>query len=450
MGQAFLLALFVIDKEDAESRTGVFMIDASKGYIKDGNKNRLREQDIHEIVDAFNNQIEVPRYSRMVPITEISNPKNDYNLNISRYIDSQEEEDLQDIEAHLLGGIPAKDVEDLAAYWSVCPSLKEALFTPSERPEYFNLKVKKTNIKSTIFENSEFTGYSKKVESTFNGWQEEIKSLLNNLQIGSKPKELITILSEKLISSFGKNALIDKYDVYQKLMDYWFETMQDDAYLISTNGWKAELNVTKNSKGKDTEWTCDLIPKKVLIAKFFVKAQETINDLMVEAETIGQQMETLKEENTGEDDLFAEVKNDADKIAKPDLIKRIRNINAKSEFVDELKVLEEYLGLIQKNAEINSKIKSVELDLDKKLQIKCKNLTLEETKSLVVEDKWLKSMHDSVKNEVERISQKLAGRIKELAERYESPMPKLTKEVEEHSKNVDNHLRNMGFEWVCQ
>ena len=105
-GTGIPACIVVLDKEGANARKGIFMIDASKGFIKDGNKNRLREQDIHKIVDTFTRQAELPRYSRLVPVAEISDPKNDYNLNLPRYIDSTEPEDLQDIDGHLRGGIP--------------------------------------------------------------------------------------------------------------------------------------------------------------------------------------------------------------------------------------------------------------------------------------------------------------------------------------------------------
>jgi type I restriction enzyme M protein len=106
------------------------MIDASKGYIKDGNKNRLRAQDMHRIVDTFHRQLEQPRYSRMVPVAEIE--ANDFNLNLPRYIDTSEPEDLQDIEAHLKGGIPDRDLDALAAYWQVLPGVRALLF--ADRP----------------------------------------------------------------------------------------------------------------------------------------------------------------------------------------------------------------------------------------------------------------------------------------------------------------------------
>src|ERR1700752_2906013 len=102
--------------------------------MKDGPKNRLRAQDIHKIVDVFNKRLEVSKYSRMVPFDEIE--KNEFNLNLPRYIDSQTPEDIQDIDAHLRGGIPAADVDAFSSYWAVCPGLRQTLFKPS-RPGYF-------------------------------------------------------------------------------------------------------------------------------------------------------------------------------------------------------------------------------------------------------------------------------------------------------------------------
>jgi type I restriction enzyme M protein len=446
-GTGIPACIIVLDKENADGRKGIFMIDASKGCFKDGNKNRLRAQDIHKIVDVFNKQIEVPKYSRMVPVLETSDQKNDYNLNIPRYIDSQEEEDLQDIEAHLQGDIPDKDVNDLSTYWNVCPSLKDMLFAPSNRKGYSVLRAEQSKIKTTISENPEFVRYSEKTDKVFKEWLSVILPILKNIRIGSKPKELISGLSENILSAFSKDELIDKYDVYQHLMDYWFETMQDDVYLIAVNGWRVEINVLKNKKGKETGWDCDLIPKMIVIGKYFPKEQEAIDKLSAEIENIAQQMQTLEEENSGEDDLFAEARSNAGKITKGEITKRIREIKGKPEFADELKVLQEYLNFIEKEVEINGKVKDAGADLDKKLLAKYKDLKEDEIKTLVVEDKWMKFLYGSVESEMERISQKLSGRIKELAERYETPLPKLANEVEERSRNVDNHLKNMGFIW---
>jgi type I restriction enzyme M protein len=129
-GTGIPACIILLDKENAQARKGIFMIDASKGFRKDGPKNRFREQDTHRIVDTFTRQVEIPGYSRMVPVAEISDAKNDYNLNLPRYIDSTEREDLQDIDAHLRGGILERDLDALARYWQVIPSVRAVLFKP--------------------------------------------------------------------------------------------------------------------------------------------------------------------------------------------------------------------------------------------------------------------------------------------------------------------------------
>ena len=242
-GTGIPACIIVLDKENSGNRKGIFMIDAAKGFMKDGNKNRLREQDIHKIVDVFNKQSEIPKYSRMVSAAEIE--EKEFNLNIPRYIDSQEEEDRQDIEAHLLGGIPNADIDALRNYWDVYPSLKKALFTKSERPKYSNVKVADDEIKKTIFSYAEFVAYGERTDAVFAAWKAKNAPMLKKLAAGTKPKKLIHQLSEGLLESFSNLNLIDKYDVYQHLLDYWNETMQDDVYVIVSDAW---------TSGKELDW----------------------------------------------------------------------------------------------------------------------------------------------------------------------------------------------------
>ena len=446
-GTGIPACIIVLDKENAESRKGIFMIDASKGFYKDGNKNRLRDRDIHKIVDVFKKQLEIPKYSRMVPILEVTSEKNDYNLNIPRYIDSQEDEDLQDIDAHLKGDIPNKDINDLENYWKVYPNLKSVLFSLSKRANYSVLKIDKSKIKSTIFEHPEFVKYYQKIEDVFNGWKKRNINILKSIEVGSKPKELIWNIAEDFLDTFSKLELIDKYDLYQHLMTYWSETMQDDVYIIAADGWKVEINILKNKKGKETGWDCDLIPKNIVISKYFSKEQKEIERLQLELENVSNQMQTIDEENSGEDDLFSDARTYAGKISKKEISKRIKDIKNDPDFTDELKALTDFLELLNKEKDLKDKINSFEIELDKKILVKYKDLNEDEIKTLVVEDKWILSLHDSVKSEMERISQKLAGRIKELAERYEDTLRKLSLDVEELTRRVDNHLEKMGFTW---
>ena len=161
-GTGIPACIVVLDKENAAGRKGVFMIDASKGFIKDGPKNRLREQDIHQIVDTFTRQADVPRYARMVPLDEIADPKNDFNLNLPRYIDSTEPEDLQDIDGHLRGGIPERDLDALGAYWKVLPGVRAVLFESADRPGYARLKLPLAEVKPAILGHAEFAAFQQK------------------------------------------------------------------------------------------------------------------------------------------------------------------------------------------------------------------------------------------------------------------------------------------------
>lgn len=444
-GTGIPACIIILDKENAESRKGIFMVDASKGFYKDGNKNRLRSRDIHKIVDIFNKQVELPKYSRMVSLDEISNEKNDYNLNIPRYIDSQEEEDIQDIEAHLKGDIPSADVDSMQNYWNIYPDLKKTLFENGKRKGYYTIQIENEKIKSTIFSHPEFVSYSNKIDGVYDKWEEKNVKILKGLKVGDKPKELIFHLSEDLLEAFSKLDLIDKYGVYQHLMNYWHDLMQDDVYMIVFGGWKVEINIDEKKKNKP--WTCELIPKDLVVKRYFAEKQEEIDNLKSDLEETGQQKETLEEENSGEEDLFEEARSNAGKITKGDLNKRIKEISDDPEFKDELKALNEYLDLIDKESVIKKKIKDAESQLDKDLLKKYNELTEEEIKTLVVDDKWLTSLRNAVKSEMERISQKLAGRIKELADRYDTPLPELEKEVDTLQNKVNEHLEKMGFKW---
>src|SRR5207237_9434644 len=190
-GTGIPACVVVLDKENAAARKGIFMIDASKGFIKDGNKNRLRAQDIHRIVDTFTRQLEDPRYSRMVPLSEISDPKNDFNLKLPRYIDSTEPEDLQDIDAHLHGGIPNRDLDALEQYWQVIPGVRATLFKKASRPGFCELKVGVADIKPAIFGHAEFTAFNESATRLFAKWKKAQLPRLKGLAPGARPKALV-------------------------------------------------------------------------------------------------------------------------------------------------------------------------------------------------------------------------------------------------------------------
>lgn len=461
-GTGIPACIVVLDKEDAAARTGIFMIDASKGYMKDGNKNRLRQQDIHKIVDAFTRQLDLPKYSRLVPLEEIE--RNDFNLNIPRYIDSSEPEDLQDIEAHLKGGIPDRDVEDLAEYWAVCPSLKDTLFGVGDRPGYNRLLVEPAKVRETIAAHPEFVGFKETVHGIYDQWRAAHTPELLGIAVGDRPKELIGRLSESLLAAFADAPLVEAYDVYQDLMTFWDATMQDDAYLIATDGWtdaarlRRIVEQTTAQGKKETEkadlivgkrkLVADLIPTELVKARFFAADRERIERLKADLAESAAAIEELREEQSGEEGHLAQFIGDDGKIKKADVTARLREIRGDPDAADERVVLEQYIGLLDREANLKRTIKEAEATLAARVEAKYAILSEPEIKALVVEDKWLAVVAAGVQAEVDRTSQRLTGRVRELAERYATSLPALEAEVAALGAKVDAHLRAMGFEWT--
>jgi type I restriction enzyme M protein len=445
-GTGIPACIVVVDKEEAQARRGIFMIDASGGFMKDGPKNRLRAMDIHRIVDVYNRFDESdPRYARIVSFDEIE--KNDFNLNLPRYIDSRTPEDLQDIEGHLRGGIPVRDVDALQRYWDVCPDLRRMLFKDS-RPGYVDLAVDKASIKATIYEHPEFLRFIETMNAHFDLWRERAVAKLKALRKGVHPKELIGELSERLLAHYARQPLLDPYDVYQHLMDYWSETMQDDIYLIAADGWKAETaRVTvKDKKGKERDkgWVCDLVPKALVVARYFAAEQAAIDELAKELESVTARMAEMEEEYGDDEGAFGGF----EKVNKATVSERLHEIKGDAESKGDVTVLTEWLQCSNREAELKKRLREAEAALDARAYAKYPKLTASDTQSLVVDDKWLAAMDAAIHGDVDRVSQQLTRRVKELADRYESPLPKLAGRVVELEAKVNLHLERMGFAWT--
>jgi type I restriction enzyme M protein len=449
-GTGIPACIVVIDKKDAQARKGIFMIDASGGYLKDGPKNRLREQDIHRIVDVFTRQLDVPRFSRMVPIEEIEK-KNDFSLNLPRYIDSQTPEDVQDIAGHLQGGIPVRDVDALESYWEVCPTLRTSLFKKN-RPDYVSLAVEKSAVKAAIYEHPEFKAFIAGMNEHFDAWRKASVKKLKALAAGCHPKEVIADLSEGLLKHYYRKPLVDAYDVYQHLMDYWAETMQDDCYLIAADGWRAETyRVIETKKGKDGKpgkqvdkgWACDLVPKPLVVARYFPAEQSEIDDVAAKLEAASAKLAELEEEHGGEEGAFSEL----EKVNKGNAQARLREIEGDAESKEEAGALKEWLKAKAEEETHKKKLGELESWLDAAVYAKYPTLTEDEVKALVVDDKWLAAIDARTHGEMDRVSQQLTARVKELSERYEATLPQLTSRVAELEDKVSKHLGRMGFAW---
>ena len=460
-GTGIPACIIVIDKEDADDRKGIFMIDASRDFVKDGNKNRLRERDIYKIVTTFNEQItDDPHYARFVPKDEIVK-KNGYNLNISRYIDSGIAEDLQDIDAHLNGGIPMSDVDKLTVYWNVFENLKSKLFSVL-RNGYYKLNVEKENIRTAIYDDAGFSSYADKIDEAFTVWRDEVDHTLRSINSDVNAKELIVSLAEKILTAFEGVELIDKYDVYQVLLAYWQEMMSDDVYLLIHDGYLAgrelsyEYVVKTEKKGEETittvtdkvkSWDGKLIPKAILTSEYFSEEKKAIDDITVIISDLQAQADEFEEEQTGEDGVLADCLNDKNNLDQKVVKEKLKKLKTEEPGGEDYKQLKEYSDLLAKIKEHNKTLKELSALLEQHLKAKYAVLTENEIKELLVNKKWYYSIYDGIDALYTSISHNLSARITELAERYESTLPELEKEVAEYEAKVKAHLKQMGFEW---
>ena len=463
-GTGIPACIIVIDKEKAKHRTGIFMIDASKGFLKDGNKNRLRAQDIHKIVSVFNTQTKIDRYSRMVPTSEIADPANAYNLNIPRYIDNSEPEDLHDLDAHLNGGIPDTDIDALDNYWKEFPTLRQELFKENGRPGYSDPQIETQHVKTTILSHNEFISYQQRVTAIYDTWQKAHAPRLGEIDTNTLPRTIIDALSENLLARFDNLPLLNPYDVYQKLMDYWDEVMQDDVYLIATDGWvdaakprdfiqHKNLKETPDLTIKKKKYTMDLIPPSLIVARYYAEEQANIDVLQTALESATQAFDEYVEEHTGEDGLLADATNDSGNITKSSVNARLKALTpdlitiGDAQDNDERDALEHCKSLLDVKAKKDKAVKEAQLALDEKVLAHYATLTETEIKQLVIDDKWFASIQAAITSEVQRLTQSLAERVKELEERYTQPMPALESEVQEFSMKVNEHLSKMGVAW---
>jgi type I restriction enzyme M protein len=402
--------------------------------------------------------MEQRRYSRMVPVSEIASPANDYNLNISRYIDSSEPEDLHDLDAHLSGGIPNRDVDDLENYWKVFPSLRAELFEAGDRPGYSRAKVETQQVKPTILKHPEFSAYSKKVAAIFDAWRSAHEPMLKDLKEGSKPKAVIHKVSEDLLARFAAVPLLNNYDAYQRLMNYWAETMQDDVYLIAADGWlnaarpraviedkEKKIKETPDLTVKGKKYKMDLIPPALIVARYFAKEQVEVDELEAKREAAERELEEFVEENSGEEGLLEDARTEKDTVTRASVSERLKESKNEAGSGDETKALSRCLALIEAESAAAKAAKEAQAALDVKVLAHYAKLTETETKSLVVNDKWCAAIGAALEGEIRQLTQTLAGRVKELEERYAETLAELEHGSDELTEKVEAHLKQMGL-----
>ena len=451
-GTGIPACIIVLDKEGAGSRNGIFMIDGSRGFIKDGNKNRLRERDIYKIVSAFREWRNEDKFSRFITLAEIE--RNEYNLNIPRYIDSSTPEDLQNIDGHLNGGIPAVDVDSLSKYWTLFPNLNNVLFEPF-REGFYSSALPKTEISHTVYADGEFSAYADRIDNATDGWKSAVWDCLIGIDKETDIKRFIEELADEILRQFESVTLLDKYDVYQVLLAYWQNVMADDAYIIKAEGYKAAKDTVnimgeytsgkKKGQEKVIGWEGKLIPRQVIRDCFFRAEQQAIADT---EDVIAAKESELAEliENAEDGAITNETLNDKGELVKGKLKAEMKKLKGKESSEDfmELSALSDLQDKIDEFTKI---LKQMRVELEEKECGKYPVLTDDEVIELLVNQKWFGSVVAGIEQLYRAVSQGISARVTELADRYEQTLPELEKDVVELESKVKSHLERMGFIW---
>lgn len=347
-GTGIPACIVIIDKEDAETREGIFLIDASRGFKKDGNKNRLREQDIEKIVQTFISGKTVKGYARFVKYTDILE-QNAGNLNVPRYIQKIDDTLPQNIAAHLKGGIPGTDIESLKRLWDISPALKQEIFTcVDESHDVYNLALPSGEIEGVIGQDASILAEKQKeTDAIFTQWRDSVKDVLLGIESETNPKELISTIAVMLLNAYESTRLLDNYDVYDCLLNYWNAKLQDDVYAIKASGYEVgreieyeyaqkkakdengeTISVDDTSKVKSFEGA--LIPREIIEAVYFADELAVINELMEQSAALEAELDEMREEESGDEGLLKDVLNDkGDSIPKANLNKRLKELDAK-------------------------------------------------------------------------------------------------------------------------
>lgn len=451
-GTSIPACVIILDKENAHARKGVFMIDASKDFKKDGNKNRLREQDVQKMIDTFNAYKEIPYYSKMVSLEEIS--ANDYNLNIQRYIAAKQESEkdlFALINSHKASYLPKNEIEAYDPYFRVFKELKNTLFKKSDKEGYYALKTECENIKELITQSLEYQTFHASVLNAFD--RLELLTTFNDLEPGFNPKTLIESVCSKVLKEFEKVEILDKYGVYQLFKDYYNEVLQDDWFLLSFNGFRSAKELRKLNPLKDknkkanyleepdfviqkTYYKSDLIPKNLIKQRFFeqeAKELEELENALNEKEAL---LDEFIEEHSNEEGLF-----DGLKINESVLKKELKNA---TDLEDE-KILKTALELLEaKNKALKMKNKAHE-ELELKAFHQYKNLEINEIKDLIIQDKWLKSLKNALENKILKRINAFTSALNGIIQTYSNSLLELDKEVKESESKVLEHLKDLGL-----
>ena len=437
-GTGIPASIILIDKRGTKERKGVFFIDAKEGFMKDGAKNRLREQDIRRIVDTWRGQKEIPHYSRLATWDEIK--RNDFNLNIPRYVEARDAGVKHNLDGHLRGGISDEEIAAFATEWQSFPEMKPRLFREL-RKGFSALKVSTADVAPLLEASDSAAKVRAGLADFFSKWAAFARSSIMQ-DLARKPKTTIELLGTAMLKDSGSvSAVIDPYDVYGALMDYINETMRDDLYILNSDGWLAgrETVVTKKTK-TSKEWDGLLIPKTLVSNRYFPNRVEAVKAAVEAAEAASAQFDQFIETETerGEDSDIMEADGDDWKVMSDKVLKT------------QLKTSEsvrQYFALKKAKADTAAHERVEEKELDAATEAKFAELSEAEIQTLLFDDKWFATLQVSIMGLFDSALRKFATGLADLALRYGETLSELESKVAKSQNDVHAVLREMGFDW---
>lgn len=421
--------IIMVLKQKREN-TDILIIDASKGFEKVGKNNKLRASDIKRIVDTVTGRKTIAKYSRVVSRDEVR--KNDYNLNIPRYVDSSEKAESWDIYASMYGGVPVSEVEDLAEYWAAFPSLKDSLFT---RKNAGYLQFVPEDIKSFVLSHADTEAFEGKFKTGFGNFGEYLSGeLMTDMEHIPVSKEENTIAAE-LFRRLSDVPLVDPYEAYQILDQNWAK-IAVDLEIIQTEGIKSVTvvdpnMVIKKKDNKETEvqegWIGRILPFELVQKELLsddVTALKLAEDRLA---AITSDFDSLLEE-LPEDEKTKDFVNDDSTAFVPAAVKKA--LKAKDEEPEVLEILKKVDALVTEEKALKKSIKEMDANLQNTTKKTIESLD-DEVALALLSKKWIDPMVTEISALPLRIVDTFTAKLEALAKKYQTTFEDVEKEIAE-------------------
>lgn len=417
----------------------VLIIDASKGFIKEGKNNKLRDSDIKKIVDTFKNRLSIDKYSKVVSRDEIR--QNDYNLNIPRYVDSSEKAESWDIYALMFGGIPENELSDYNEYWNAFPTLRDELYSKTGS-SYYCLNT--DDVKATIKNNKDVRAFIEEYKNAFNGFDEALENILikNIESINISMAEIL--IGDEIFKRIADKPLVNAYEAYQLFSDEW-NTVSVDLEIIQTEGFEATKKVnpnmvSKKKDGKDVEvqdgWAGHIIPFSLVQDKILYAEKKALDDKENRLLDIKSLYEELLEEFNEDEKEMDFITEDRDAFVNSEVIKASKNKELEEETVAKLKKV---VDIIDEEKKLKKEIKTLNAELENETKKKIEELTDSEVIELL-QYKWIEPIVKGLEVIPTRIIEGLSSKMDALVKKYELTFSDVEKEIAETEKALRDML----------